>query len=119
MQIVHTRYHQIDTESGQEVYTAPNWLSAKEWGAPLTSDYDPDAAYERHLEDRGWEEAEAHDRWEAERGVIQFSDALAQSMGYVDAEDRRRAEEAKPASLAPSPALRKWLNFGRDPEEEK
>ena len=116
MQIVHSQHHQIDPQTGQEVYTAPDWLSAKDWGAPFTSDYDPDAAYERHLEDRGWQETEAHDRWEAERGVIQFADAYAQSMGYASAEDRKLAEQAKPATLAPSPALRKWLNFGKDPE---
>ena len=133
MQLVKTRHHYIDPMTGDAVNTSSipqhYWNTEDEaW----EKENDPDAAYERHLEDRGWAEAEAHDRWEADNGVIQFSDALAQSMGYIDAEDRKRVEEKKAQwvrqnsqaaagrkSLAPSPALRKWINFGRDPEEEK
>lgn len=35
-----------------------------------------EARNERYFEDRGWEEALAFERWEEERGVISFRDAM-------------------------------------------
>lgn len=37
--------------------------------------FDPDAAYERHLEDAGWEEAEKERRFESDLGVLDFQAA--------------------------------------------
>lgn len=38
---------------------------------------DPDAAYERHLEDQGYEEARADEAREQAMGVVPFADELA------------------------------------------
>ena len=37
--------------------------------------FDPDAAYELHLETAGWEEAEKQSRFEADHGVLDFQAA--------------------------------------------
>ena len=65
----------------------------------LFADYDPpiededgSQAYIRHLENKGWDEAEGHRRWEEERGVESFADAFARSLGYLDAQDRELNE---------------------------
>jgi hypothetical protein len=54
------------------------------------SEVDPDAAYERHLENLGWEEAALQDRMEAEAVVISFEDAMANA---------ERAEQARRVRL--------------------
>ena len=46
-------------------------------------DYDPDAAYERHLEDRGWVAAAAQDEWEATRGCLDYWQAKAAAEGRM------------------------------------
>ena len=61
---------------------------------PPIEDEDGQLAYLRHLENRGWEEAEGERQWEAERGVESFADAYARSMGYLDAQDRELKELA-------------------------
>lgn len=37
--------------------------------------FDPDVAYERHLETRDWEEHQAHDEWEARMGMKSYEQA--------------------------------------------
>ena len=44
--------------------------------------YDPDAAYERHLEDAGHEEAMLQEQVEAAMGVVPFSEAMAPETIY-------------------------------------
>lgn len=41
---------------------------------------DPDAAYERHLENLGWQAAELDRLMEDRAGVVQFEDAFAEAM---------------------------------------
>lgn len=48
-------------------------------------EYDADAAYERHLEDAGHEEAMLQDRMEAEMGVIPFDEAMANAARAAEA----------------------------------
>lgn len=50
---------------------------------------DPDAAYERHLENAGWQDADAQDRWEAEHGCLDYwqSKALAEGKSLREIED--------------------------------
>ena len=60
---------------------------------PPIEDEDGQLAYIRHLENRGWEESEGHRQWEEDRGIVQFNDALAHSLGYLDAAHRQESEE--------------------------
>ena len=83
-----SRYHRIDPANGAEVETF-DWHEHE----PPIEDEDGQIAYIRHLENQGWAEAEDHRRWEENRGVVQFDDALARSLGYIDAEHRREEEE--------------------------
>ena len=53
---------------------------------------DEELAYIRHLENKGWDEAEGHRRWEEEQGVESFADARARSMGYADAAEREASD---------------------------
>lgn len=46
-------------------------------------DYDPDAAYERHLEDRGWMDAAAQDEYEARMGCLDYRQAKAVAEGRI------------------------------------
>lgn len=45
--------------------------------------YDPDAAYELHLETRGWAEQAAFEDWESRMGLISYEEAreLAERIG--------------------------------------
>src|SRR3982751_1911675 len=54
-------------------------------------------AYERHLEDRGYDEARFQDEMEARNGVISFSQAwdLADSSRVADRQDEEQAWLAK------------------------
>lgn len=56
-------------------------------------------AYERHLEDRGWEEARAFEAWEASQGLLSYEDASGMSSEWED-EDRMEFEAAQDAETA-------------------
>lgn len=56
-------------------------------------------AAERHIENAGYWEARMQEGMENQHGVIQFGDAYAQALGYIDAGERERAE-AHGADLA-------------------
>lgn len=58
------------------------------------SEVDPDAAYERHLENAGWQEAALQDQMEAEAGVIQFEDAMRNAERNLD---HQRGLDADPS----------------------
>lgn len=61
---------------------------AAEWAAQAEAEYAAEQAIERHFEDAGYWAAREQDDMEAQRGVIQFGDAYAQSLGYLDAGER-------------------------------
>lgn len=42
---------------------------------------DNEKAYERHLENLGWMDAQGEREWEDSRGVIQFEDAMDAALG--------------------------------------
>ena len=84
---VKSKHHHIDPANGAEGETF-------DWHEPPIEDEDGQIAYIRHLENQGWAEAEGHRRWEEDRGVVQFADAYAQALGYIDAEHRREKETA-------------------------
>ena len=63
---------------------------------PPIEDEDGELAYIRHLENKGWEEAEGFRQWEEARGVESFTDAFARSLGYLDAQDRELNERNRP-----------------------
>ena len=100
---VKSKHHHIDPADGAEGETFVDesheilpWLEpgprAGDW--VQIEDEDGQIAYIRHLENQGWAEAEGHRRWEEDRGVVQFADAYAQALGYIDAEHRREKETA-------------------------
>jgi hypothetical protein len=57
------------------------WIATEEEAAESAAEIAAELAVERFFEERGFDEARAQEQWEADRGVISFSDALAQSMG--------------------------------------
>jgi len=54
---------------------------------------DPDAAYERHLENLGWEAAELDRQMEDRAGVMQFEDEMVEVNSYAE---RRPAHHPDP-----------------------
>ena len=54
---------------------------------------DPDAAYERHLENAGWADYELERQMDAQRGVVSFEDAW-------DASDRAQGIVTRPSKMA-------------------
>lgn len=52
-----------------------------EAAAEARAEYEAEMRYERHLEDRGADEAYAERQWEDARGVVQFEDAFAAAVG--------------------------------------
>lgn len=102
----------------EEAFTAAE-IEEAYWeaqGEMMEAERRAEMGYERYLEDRGWMEAEAERAWEDSRGVVQFSDAMAQAMGYEDADDRF-AEEAHAEDEAEARAEaeveaagRRWLS---------
>lgn len=68
-------------DDGTEKECAP--MSREEhdyWEAQANDTYDPDAAYERHLENAGWLDQARQDDWEAAHGCLDYwqSKALAE-----------------------------------------
>ena len=60
------------------------------------AEYSAEMAAERHHEDRGYWDAREQEDEEARRGVIQFEDAYAHALGYLDAGEREWAETQAP-----------------------
>ncbi len=80
-----SEHHTVDPSTGKVVELIDDY-------EPPIEDEDGQLAYIRHLEDKGWAEAEGHRRWEEERGVESFADAMARSMGYADAVEREASD---------------------------
>ena len=76
-----SEHHTVDPSTGKVVELIDEY-------EPPIEDEDGQLAYIRHLENKGWDEAEGHRRWEEERGIESFADAMARSMGYADAAER-------------------------------
>lgn len=51
-------------------------------------DYDPDAAYERHLESAGYNEARAQEDWEAQKGIQSYEEAREEALVAALAEQQ-------------------------------
>ena len=81
--------HTIDPLTGEIVELFEDYY-------PPIADEDGSQAYIRHLENKGWEEAEGFRQWEEARGVESFTDAFARSLGYLDAQDRELNERNRP-----------------------
>ncbi|WOL24272.1 hypothetical protein fHeYen801_062 [Yersinia phage fHe-Yen8-01] len=56
------------------------------------NDEDPDAAYERHLENRGSQDAEHQDQWEAAHGCLDYwqAKAMAEGKSVEDIQDAQQ-----------------------------
>jgi len=80
-----SEHHTVDPSTGRVVVLMDDY-------EPPIEDEDGQLAYIRHLENKGWDEAEGHRRWEEERGVESFADAMARSMGYADAAEREASD---------------------------
>ena len=69
--------------------------------------YEAEMAYERHLENAGWAEAQAQRDWEDRNGVIQFGDAMRaaerESGWATAAQERDYAEREACSGLPPAP----------------
>lgn len=72
------------------------YIAEREQREEADACYNAEMAYERHLEDRGYDEARAHDAHEARMGVIPFDVAYAQALREFDPDNA--AEYALAAS---------------------
>ena len=81
-----SEHHTVDPSTGRVV----ELLTAQAYDDMLVvrSEQSAELRNEQFWENRGYEEAEGHRRWEEERGIESFEDAMARSMGYADAAER-------------------------------
>lgn len=78
-------YLQVSTYENGEVFTAPA-CSRHEydyWTSEAEDDFDPDAAYERHLENAGWMDHALQDQMEAQLGCLDYWQAKALAEGKM------------------------------------
>gem|GEM_PF-4963487 len=78
----------VQLDEGGQVIVRPHQVFDPDWGMSLQDMADEqeaelyaENAWLRHAENAGWEDSEMERQIEAERGVIQFSDAYAMSQG--------------------------------------
>jgi hypothetical protein len=64
----HGRYERVYHDSVETVGYC--YSTSYEQEAQAEADAAAELAYERHLEDKGWQEAAAHRDWEASRGIF-------------------------------------------------
>jgi hypothetical protein len=82
--------HTVDPSTGRVVELLTEQQSEDRFDT--LSEQATELRAEQFWENRGYDEAEGHRRWEEERGVESFEDAMARSMGYLDAAQREASD---------------------------
>ena len=86
-----SEHHTVDPSTGRVVELLTEQQSEDRFDT--LSEQEAELRNEQFWENRGYDEAEGHRRWEEERGVGSFEDAMARSMGYADAAEREASVE--------------------------
>jgi len=86
-----SEHHTVDPSTGRVVELLTEQQSEDRFDT--LSEQEAELRNEQFWENRGYDEAEGHRRWEEERGVESFEDAMARSMGYADAAEREASVE--------------------------